>query len=295
MVENPLIIIKLGHIEISKSPKSLSTLKSKNADNVLESQNKHMSFQTLKATGSSLKNIQVGIDVTAQNIANVNTIGYKQQRVNFESIVSTFGETSYSGTSVNSITSDFSDGRTKLTGEVTDLSIKGNGFFSLESPSGDIAFSRAGHFLTDSTGNLVDPNGYFVLSAGGGRINIPQNAKIEVTSAGEIRALMQGETEYQLVDQLQIATFSNPQSLQNIGNNNYKESINSGTPEFVTALMSGTSAAETTVTSGSLETSNAELSSSFTDLITFQRSYQSVSKAATTANEILETTINLVR
>jgi flagellar hook protein FlgE len=252
-----------------------------------------MSFQALKAAGSSLKNIQVGIDVVSQNIANVNTIAYKQQRVNFESVISSFGETSYSGTAVNSISSDFSNGRNKLTGEVTDLYLQGPGFFSLESPSGDVVFSRAGHFNIDSTGNLVDPNGYFVLSAGGGRITVPLNAKIEISTAGEIRALLPESTEFQLIDQLQLAVFANPQSLEAAGNNNYRESVNSGSPEFATAQAIGTSAAETSIISGAIETSNADLSTSFTDLMSYQRSYQSVAKSATTADEILQTTINL--
>lgn len=252
-----------------------------------------MSFQSLKAAGSSLRNIQIGIDIVAQNIANVNTVAYKQQRVNFESVISNFGDTSYSGTAVNSISSDFSTGRTKLTGEATDLFIQGPGFFTLQSPSGEVVFSRAGHFEIDSQGNLVDPNGYFVLSAGGGRINVPPNSKIEITSAGEIRTQGLNETEFQLIDQLQISNFVNPQSLEAIGNNNYKPSINSGSPEFSTAQGIGTSTGETSIVSGVIETSNTELGSSFSELITFQRSYQAVAKSATTADEILQTTINL--
>ena len=95
------------------------------------------------------------------------------------------------------------------------------------------------------------------------------------------------------MDQIQVATFINPQGLEAIGSNFYKESVNSGTPEFATALAQGTGTASTAIQSGFLEGSNSELSSAFVDLMAFQRSYQAVSRAATTANDILETTLNI--
>lgn len=255
-----------------------------------------MSYESVRTAGSSMKSIQQAMDVISHNIANVNTTGFKQRRVNFESVVSNHLDTKYSGTSVNSTSADFTQGRLKQTGIWTDLSLQGNGFFVLQDPTGSLAYTRAGHFNIDSQGSLVTPDGFFALSAGGSRIQIPLDAQsIEVNSAGEILAMSNdGTGEFSLVDQLGVAAFTNPKSLQSIGGTNFKETVNSGNPEFSSALGIGTSTASTVMVSGALESSNADLSGSFTDMISFQRSYQAVSKTAETANQLLETTLNLV-
>ena len=256
-----------------------------------------MAIDTLKSAGSSMKNIQFAIDAVAQNIANVNTTAYKESKVNFESVVNNLSDTAkFSGTAVASVNSDFTQGNLKSTGLYTDLGLQGNGFFTLQSSSGDVVFTRDGNFKVDGTSTLVDANGDFVLSSGGGKIIIPTNTtSIEINSSGEIKYLPQGSDQYQLLAQLQLASFLNPQSLEAIGNNQYRENLNSGTPEFSTALGAGTGTAETAIVSGTLESSNADLSSNMVDLIAYQRSYQSISKAVQTANDLLETTLALKR
>ena len=254
-----------------------------------------MSYASVKTAGSSMKNIQQAIDLVAHNISNVNTTGYKQRRVNFESVVSNHIETKYSGTSINSTSADFTQGRLRSTGIWTDVALQGKGFFVLQDPSGSLAYTRAGHFDVDSEGNLVTPNGFFVLSAGGSRIQIPLDVQsIEINSAGEINALENGGENFTLVDQIGVASFPNPKSLQSMGGTTFKETINSGNPEFSSALGTGTSTSATVMVSGSLEASNADLSGAFTEMISYQRSYQAVSKTADTANQLLETTLNLV-
>jgi flagellar basal-body rod protein FlgG len=253
-----------------------------------------MSFSTLQASGSSLKNIQQALDVTTHNIANVNSTAFKAGRVNFEAVTSLGIERNYSGTSVNSVSTNFRQGPSKTTNSATDLSIQGSGFFSVQNSDGQIVFTRDGHFMTDGMGDLVTAGGAYVLSAGGGKINIPMDARdLEVNSSGEIRAKLTGSEDLVLIDQVQLATFINSQGLESIGSNCYKESANSGSPEFATALAEGTGLASTFIRAGFLEGSNTDLSSSFVDLMSYQRSYQAVSKAATTANDILETTLNI--
>ncbi|MCE2928580.1 MAG: flagellar hook basal-body protein [Candidatus Caenarcaniphilales bacterium] len=255
-----------------------------------------MSFEALRSSGSSLKNIQTGIDTVAHNIANVNTTGYKQKTVNFESVVSNYGESKLSGTAVNSITSNWGQGRIKVTSNFTDLMLQGQGFFSLQDPSGNLVYTRAGHFLMDRDGALVNPEGHFVMSVGGGKILMPLEAtQVEINTAGEVRALLPGALEFTPVDQIQIANFANPQGLHNVGDNNFAPTENSGEAEFSTALGQGTSTATTELLSGALESSNADLSGSLTEMIAYQRSYQAVARSATTANDVLETTINLTR
>lgn len=253
-----------------------------------------MSFNSLQAAGSTLRNLQMAIDSTSHNIANVNTTAFKEKRVNFEAITYGSSETKFSGSAVNSINTNFTQGKLKNTSQWTDLALQGNGFFTIQDTSGEIVFTRDGHFKVDSNSNLVTAGGNFVLSAGGGRVSIPAEARaIEVNASGEIKALMPGSEEFILVDQLQVASFLNPQGLEAIGSNFYRESLNSGIPEFSTALGVGTATADTAIKAGSLESSNADLSISFVDLIAYQRSYQAVSRSATTANDILETTLNL--
>lgn len=169
--------------------------------------------------------------------------------------------------------------------------------FTLQNGSGDIVYTRDGHFSTDSTGTLVNAQGYYVLSTGGGRVSIDEGVyqAVEINSAGELKALPKGATDFVLLDQLQLATFQNEKGLQSDGGNNYRESENSGAPDFSTALGLGTATSDTVLVSGALEGSNAELADSLTDMIAFQRSYQAVSRSATTANELLEQTINLAR
>ncbi len=255
-----------------------------------------MSLQAVQSAGSSMKNIQIGIDIVAHNVANVNTTAYKTKKVNFESVINGSGNRHFSGTAVNSISSNFSQGRLKATSQATDLALQGRGFFTLQNSAGELIFTRAGHFKIDSLSTVVDPDGNYVLSVGGGRITLPKNAEaMEINAAGEIHILYPGQQEFQYFDQFQLASFVNPQSLENIGGNAYRESLNSGPAEFSNALASGTSTAETTVVSGTLESSNADLSIELTDMIAYQRSFQAVSKVATTANDLLDTTLNLIR
>jgi flagellar basal-body rod protein FlgG len=253
-----------------------------------------MSFSTLQASGSTLKNIQQALDITAHNIANVNSTAYKANRPNFEAVTSMGIERNYSGASINGVSTNFRQGPLKVTNSSTDLMLQGAGFFTVQNADGQVVFTRDGHFKTDGMSDLVTAGGAYVLSAGGAKISIPTDARnLEINSSGEIRAKLTGSEEMVVIDQIQLATFTNPQGLEAIGNNCFKESANSGGPEFATALAEGTASASTSIKAGFLEGSNTDLSTSFVDLMSYQRSYQAVSRATTTANDILETTLNI--
>lgn len=255
-----------------------------------------MSFHTLKTSGSSLKNIQFGIDAVSHNIANINTTGFKKQQVNYEAVVNSsnrLGE-GLSGTALNATTTVFSQGSLKSTGNYTDLAIQGEGFYSLQNSAGEIVYSRAGHFITDSNGTMVDPSGNFLMSINGDRISIPANAhEVQISVNGEVNVAYDDITGFQPYDQIQLATFINPTGLEHIGGNNYRESVASGSPNFSTAGQTGSQTSLTGIVSGALEFSNTNLSESLTDLMAYQRSYQAISRTSTTADEILQTTINL--
>lgn len=254
-----------------------------------------MSFSTLRLSGSSMRNVQESIDTISHNIANVNTDGYKKKNVYFESVVGRMASgVTYSGTAVDSVKTIFTQGAIKQTGSFTDMALKGQGFFTLQSASGNVVYSRSGHFSLDGQTNLVDPTGNFVLSTGGGKITLPSDVEaMQINSAGEILIKSAGSESFEFFDQIQLANFANPESLEFIGNNLYRESTNTGPVQYSTALGQGTATANTTIVSGSLESSNVNLGDALVELIGMQRSYQAVSKAVTTANDLLETTIRL--
>ncbi|MDA0772169.1 MAG: flagellar hook basal-body protein [Cyanobacteria bacterium] len=258
-----------------------------------------MSFSTLKLSSSSMSSIQTAIDAIAHNISNVNTTAFKENKPQFTNVVSKLGSAaghSYSGTAIASINADFSQGNLKQSNLVTDLAINGKGFFTLQSTTGDVVYTRAGHFSFDGENSLVDANGNYVLSTGGSRIVAPiATDTLEITSAGEVRILLEGDTVPQILTQIQLASFVNPQGLEAIGNSQYRETVNSGSPQFSAAEESGTGTAGSQMISGALESSNADLSTNMVDLIAYQRSYQSISRATQTANDIIETTLALGR
>ncbi len=256
-----------------------------------------MSIDSLKAAGSTLKNLQVAIDVVANNIANINTQGFKEKSASFEEIVSQMGgETALSGSVVSAITTNFRQGSLRATGSIMDLALSGKGFFTVQNAGGDVSYTRSGTFGFDADHNLVDQSGNYVLGMGSSRITVPNDAtQIQINAAGEVM-VKRGNTvdsEFEVLEQLQLANFSNPAGLNNIGQNLYKESVNSGQVEFGTALEAGTSLAATNVVAGSLESSNVDMSSSLVNLIALQRSYQALSKAADAENQLTETTISL--
>lgn len=255
-----------------------------------------MSFHTLKTSGSSLKNLQFGIDAVSHNIANINTTGFKKQQPTFEAVVNSHaGMTEgLSGTALSSNTTVFGQGSLKSTGSFSDLAIQGEGFFSVQNPAGEVVYSRAGHFLVDRDGSMVDPAGNYLMSVNGGRITLPANAQsVKVEVDGQVKVLFDDVSGLEAFDQVQLVTFMNPAGLEKLGNNNYRESLNSGAPNYSTAGETGTQTSGTSIISGALELGNTNLSESLTDLMAYQRSYQAVSRTSTTADEILQGTINL--
>lgn len=256
-----------------------------------------MSISTIKFTGSSLKNIQVGLDVVSHNIANINTMGYKSKQANFQDLVSKAGgTTAFSGGHVSSIDTSFRQGMIKETGMFTDLALQGNGFFALQNGTGEIMYSRAGHFTLDGELNLVDPNGNYALSVGASRITLPSDLEeVTINKMGEIFIKRGGSAEFEYYDQIQLASFANPQGLEAVGSNLYKETVSSGLVQFSSAGGVGTATESTQVISGALEGSNVDMSTSIVEMMALQRSYQALSKATNTSNEVVQETLGLSR
>lgn len=259
-------------------------------------------MRSLYSAISGLKNHQVKMDVIGNNIANVNTTGFKRSRVTFSTMLSqtlkgasapvvTGGTNAIQvglGASLGAIDQIMTQGSSQSTGNPTDMMIQGKGFFTLTDGTSQI-YSRSGAFSLDSNGDLVDPaSGANVLDSSGTKINIPATVdSFSLALDGVITTITGGvATVGQTVG---IATFANPAGLNSIGGSFYTESPNSGP---VTLDVAGTG---TKVVSNAIEMSNVDLSTEFTDMITAQRGFQANSRVITVSDSLLQELIDLKR
>lgn len=263
---------------------------------------------------SGMKAFQTKLDVIGNNIANVNTIGFKSGRVMFKDIMSQTisgvtppADTDQGGVnakqiglgvSIGSIDTLHLAGSAMTTNNPTDLRIDGDGFFLVKLNDGqEVPFlTRAGDFHVDAARNLVTSDGLFVVDSGGGVITIGEDVtSFSIAQDGTIVQKMgDGTTEPGV--QIGLAKIGNPEGLEKIGGNLYRVTLNAtedGTFETVTANDGeiGTGA----IVSGQLEMSNVDLTGEFTEMIVAQRGFQANSRIITTSDEILQEVVNLKR
>jgi flagellar hook protein FlgE len=265
---------------------------------------------------SGLKNHQVMLDVTANDIANVNTIGYKSARTTFKDSLAQLQRGASGpgggagganaaqvglGVTLGSIDNLMSGGSQQSTGNVLDVSITGPGFFRISTsatnpptPGTNFEYTRAGNFTTNSEGYLLTQDGYFVQGqdAGGAAtlLQIPNGStNVAIGQNGEV-SYVDGTGTRVSAGFLSLATFANAAGLERSGNNRWIESANSG-PATV-----GTPGAQFGFTTpGTLEMSNVDLAQSFTSMITAQRGFQANSRVISTSDEMLQDLVNLKR
>jgi flagellar hook protein FlgE len=280
---------------------------------------------------SGLRSHQTMMDVVGNNIANVNTTGYKAMRTTFQESLTqvvrgaaggqpaAVGGTNPLqlglGTQVAAVEGTFGQGATMVTGRSTDLAIQGNGFFVVDTPDG-VRFSRAGAFAWDSAGNLVGPNGERarIMDITGDPDRVPDLA--DPSDALPLAPALPGpppldEAPYtnlvinsagvvtgqnQLGETVQIArivmaSFANPIGLERVGNGVYAATENSGDPAVG---LSGDPAIGT-VQPGTLEMSNVDLAQEFTSMILAQRGFQANSRTISSTDEMLQDLVNLKR
>ncbi len=261
-------------------------------------------MQSLYTASTGMLGMQTQIDTTANNIANVNTIGFKKSRAEFADLMYQVME--YAGTSTSDVTKSptgievglgvrptainkiFSEGSLKQTDNQLDVAITGRGFFKMELPDGTEVYSRNGAFKVDSEGTLVNSDGYTVIPA----IVIPPDAtNISIGTDGIVTVIQAGQTEATQIGQFETTNFINPAGLHSMGDNLYIETDSSGQPVPGTPGTDGLGL----LRQGFVELSNVELVVELTDLITGQRAYDSNSKVITTSDEMLQTTNNLKR
>lgn len=238
---------------------------------------------------------QQNIDVISNNIANVNTTAFKQDRTEFQDLMYqslnyTAGATSDStnnptgidtglGVRVSGIQKSFIQGGLTATGNTYDLAIQGNGFFQITTPQGDTAYTRNGAFKLDADGQMVDGQGNALEAA----ITVPLTGvkSVSISDSG----LVTSEPDGTELGQINLVTFINPSGLSPQGNSLYLETQTSGAPQEDTPGLNEIG----TLAQGYLETSNVQLVTEMVNLITAQRGYEANSKSINTTDSMLQT------
>jgi len=246
----------------------------------------------------------LNVDVISNNISNVNTTGFKRGRANFQDLMyqqikSPGSEASSAGTQVPtgiqiglgvkaaSVDSIFSEGSFQQTDNPLDLTIQGRGFFQIQLPNGDTAYTRDGKFSIDSQGQIVTQNGDPVQPS----ITIPSDAQnIEISQDGTVSVIQPGAVQA-VVGQIQIADFINPAGLAHLGSNLYQTSNASGEAVIGNPSENGLGS----IGQGMLEMSNVSMVEEMVNLIAGQRAYEMNSKAIQAADEMLQTANNVRR
>lgn len=261
-------------------------------------------IRALWTAASGMQAQQTGIDVIANNLANVNTSGFKKSRTDFQDLIyqnlKTTGAPSTStteipsgiqiglGTKVAAVTKMFSAGNIVQTGNELDIAIEGEGFFQVQMPDGATTYTRSGSWKKDSQGRVVTSDGYPMTP----EIVIPNNAtQITIGNDGTVSVMQSGQTTPTNVGTIQLATFSNSTGLASIGKNLYMESDSSGAATTGTAGQDGVG----TTAQGFLEMSNVSVMEEMVAMIVGQRAYETNSKAVQTADEMLQLANNLKR
>lgn len=253
------------------------------------------------ATGMAAQ--ETNVNTISNNIANVNTTGYKQQRAEFEDLLyetaqesgaRSNGETQYtvgvqigSGAKVSAIRREFAQGSPQITNNPFDLMVNsGEGFFGIVLPNGERRYSRDGSFNVNSGGQLVNKQGYTVFP----NFQFPPDTKsVNISEDGTVEVFLNNQVEPVNLGQLPLFTFINPTGLKASGGNLFTETRSSGAP---IQNIPGTSNAGT-IFQGALEASNVNIMNEMTNLIRAQRAYEMNSKVMGVADQMLQTVNNI--
>ncbi len=239
---------------------------------------------------------QTRMSVISNNLANVNTTGFKRDRAVFEDLIyqnirqtganstedTTLPSGLYIGTGVRTVATQklHTQGNIVQTANSFDIAVQGGGFFQISHPDGTIVYTRDGSFGLDSTGQLVTQDGYLLDPS----ITVPANSlSVTIGSDGTVSALVAGNGTPTQIGNITLAQFINPTGLEAIGNNLYRESGASGTPQVDTPGQNGAG----TLIQGSLESSNVNVVEELVNMIETQRAYEMNSKAISTTDDML--------
>jgi len=253
--------------------------------------------QGLWVAKTGLEAQQTRMAVVSNNLANVNTTGFKQDRAVFEDLLyqnirQSGGQSSQDtllpsgmsvGTGVRVVATEklFTQGSVIQTGNAMDVAINGRGFFQILKPDGEIAYTRDGTFQLSAQGQVVNSSGYVVQPG----ITIPDGAQsITIGTDGVVSVKLAGQPTPTQVGSLEVADFINPVGLQAIGENLYIETAASGSAQPGTPGLNGLGA----INQGALEGSNVNVVSELVNMIETQRAYEMNSKAISTADQMMQ-------
>ena len=254
-------------------------------------------MRALRTAASGMAAQQLNVEVISNNIANMNTIGYKRQRAEFQDLmyqnVERMGAQSSSagtvvptgiqvglGVKAGSVYRITDQGTPTQTGSDYDVAIDGQGYFQITLPSGEIGYTRAGNFSLSGEGQLVTEDGYAVEPA----ISIPQDAvDVIISKTGQVQVVSAGSPEAAVVGQLEIATFFNEAGLEAIGDNLLLETAASGPASIAAPGEPG----HGQLLQGFTEASNVDAVAEISQLIIAQRAYEMNSKVITTADDMM--------
>ncbi|UOR43472.1 flagellar basal-body rod protein FlgG [Helicobacter pylori] len=261
-------------------------------------------LRSLYSATSGMLAQQTHIDTTSNNIANVNTTGFKKSRADFNDLF--YQAMQYAGTNTSNttlspdgmevglgvrpsaITKMFSQGSPKETENNLDVAITGKGFFQVQLPDGTTAYTRSGNFKLDEQGNLVTSEGYLLIP----QITLPEDTtQVNIGVDGTVSVTQGLQTTSNVIGQITLANFVNPAGLHSMGNNLF--SITNASGEAIVGNPDSQGLGK--LRQGFLELSNVRLVEEMTDLITAQRAYEANSKSIQTADAMLQTVNSLKR
>lgn len=256
---------------------------------------------TTAATGMEAQ--QLNVEVISNNLANMNTTGFKRQRAEFQDLlyqnVAQMGANSSDagtivptgvqvglGVQTASIYRITDQGSMSNTGNPLDLAISGEGYFRIQMPDGSDAYTRAGNFSVGPDGQIVTAEGYTVAPG----VAIPNGARsVTINGQGQVQVQLDGQTATQVLGQLELSTFFNQSGLEALGGNLFAETAASGAATTGTPGSTGFG----DIQQGFVETSNVNAVSEITALIQAQRAYEMNARVITASDEMLATSSNL--
>ena len=260
-------------------------------------------MRALDIAGTGMQAQQTNVETISNNIANMTTTGFKRRRAEFQDLIyqdlrRVGSNSSDSGTIVPSgaqvglgvktaaIYSINEQGNLQQTSNSLDLAIQGNGYLQVTLPSGDTAYTRDGTLALAADGTIVTADGYAVAPG----ITVPTNAQsVTINASGQVQVTIAGQTAAQTVGQIQLATFPNTAGLDAQGDNLLLQTAASGNPTTGNPGTSGFGS----VMQGYIESSNVNVVSEITNLITAQRAYEMNSKVITASDDMMQTLTNL--
>ncbi len=259
-------------------------------------------MRALYSAASGMIAQQYNMDTISNNLANVNTTGFKGNMARFQDLVYQqiqapgapvgasivpVGQQVGLGVKVGSSEKIFTQGSLQQTGNPLDVAIEGDGMFQITLPDGTTGYTRDGSFKEDANGSIVTASGYFVQP----QITIPQNAvAVSIGPDGTVTAQVPGSAQPQTLGQLQLARFVNPAGLSPItGGNYYTETAASGPPIVSQPGLNGAGQLQ----GGYLEQSNVQVVNEIVNMIVAQRAYEANSKAIGASDQMLQTAVQM--